>query len=116
MLIPEESLPYFERMIYLPMVLTVLEHDRVKFEQLDVKLPRPYLNLIDGAIKAAQNDLKETKQYMRQHNNKITRDNNDGTTTSYTFYFKGYEHHRRYLNVRLRNRTEELLTVYLAKS
>jgi len=116
MLIPAESLPYFENMIYLPMVLTVFEQDRIKFVQLDVKLPRPYLNIIDGAIKAAQNDLKETKLYMRQHNYKIVRDSVDSTVTVYTFFFKGYEHQRRYLNVRLRNRCEELIEMYLAKA
>lgn len=116
MLIPEESLPYFESMIYIPMIITVLEQDRTIVERSDFKLKRPYLELIERAIKEALKDLKDTKAYMRQHGYKIERDNNDGTTTSYTFYYGGYSQVRRYLNVRLRNRTEELLSVYLAKA
>ena len=116
MLMPAESLPYFERMIYLPMVITVLERDRANVEHNGFKLYRPYLALIEGAIKVAQRDLKETKLHMRQNGWKIIRGESDDSTTTYTFYYSGYEQTRRYLNVRLRNRTEELLEVYLAKA
>ena len=40
---------------------------------------------------------------------------NDGTFTEYEFIHEGYSDKRRYLNVRLRNRTEELLGEYLMK-
>ena len=36
--------------------------------------------------------------------------------TEYIFISGGYEDHRRYLNVRLRNRTEELLDLYFTRS
>lgn len=42
-LIPEEAIPYFENMIYLPMVLTILEKDRTIFEKAPFKLKRPYI-------------------------------------------------------------------------
>lgn len=115
MLILERSLPYFEKMIYLPMLITVLEQDRSTVELSDFKLNRPYIALIDTAIKAVLRDLKETKLYMRENGLRIERGTRDETTTEYTFYFGGYEQNRRYLNVRLRNRTEELLELYLLK-
>ncbi|PZX04897.1 hypothetical protein C7437_103148 [Psychrobacillus insolitus] len=34
--------------------------------------------------------------------------------TEYVFFHGGYEEHRRYLNVRLRNRVKELLSIYFA--
>jgi len=37
-LIPAESLPYFENMIYLPIILTLLERDCVAFESEDYKI------------------------------------------------------------------------------
>lgn len=116
MLIPAEHLPHFERSIYLPLVLKVLELDRQTVETSAFKLQRPYIKLIDAAIKAVQTDLKETKAYMRENSLKITRDNNDATTTDYTFFYGGYSQLRRYLNVRLRNRTEEQLEMYLMKT
>ncbi len=113
-LIPAESLPYFEKMIYLPMVMTILERDREIVEKGPFKLKRPYVAIIDQAVKEAQRELKHTKLYLRQHNMKVIRGNRDDTFTEYVFFYGGYEEHRRYLNVRLRNRVEELLEVYLS--
>ena len=112
-LIPAESLPYFESMIYLPMVIIILERDREEFEKGAFKLKRPYTNIIEQSIKAVQKDLKETKLYLRKNNMKIIKRKRDETCTEYTFFYGGYEQHRRYLNVRLRNRVEELLEMYL---
>jgi len=113
MLIPSESMPYFEKIIYLPMVIIVLERNREMFEKGEIKLSKPYLNITDRAIKLVQADLKHTKQYMREHDLRILKGPNDNTTTNYIFFHGGYESNRRYLNVRLRNRTEELLEMYL---
>jgi hypothetical protein len=112
-LIPEDSLPYFEKMIYLPMIIIILEQDRVAIEKGPFKLNRPYINIIEQSLKSVQSDLKDTKLYMRQSNLKLIKDNRDDACTEYTFFHGGYEEHRRYLNVRLRNRTEELLEIYL---
>lgn len=113
-LIPVESLTYFENMIYLPMVLVILERDRAAFESGSFKLKRPYVKIVDEAIKIARTELKETTIYLRRNNMKVIRGKSDDTFTEYVFYYGGYEEHRRYLNVRLRNRTEELLTLYFA--
>ena len=115
-MIPAESLPHFEMMIYLPMVIIVLEKNRLSFEQGDFKLSRPYINLTESAIKLVQEDLKKAKLYMRENNLKLLKGEVDQTTTTYTFFHGGYESNRKYLNVRLRNRTEELLEMYLMKA
>jgi hypothetical protein len=113
-LIPAEALPYFENMIYLPMLLIILARDRDSFEKGPFKLKGPYVKLVDEAAKAANAELKETKIYLRRHNMKVIRSKTDNTFTEYVFIHGGYEDHRRYLNVRLRNRTEELLGIYFA--
>ncbi len=113
-LIPPEALPYFENMIYLPMLLTILERDRESVEKGPFKLKGPYVKLIDEAAKVARVELKETTIYLRRHNMKVVRSKTDNTFTEYVFTHEGYEDHRRYLNVRLRNRTEELLGIYFA--
>ena len=113
-LIPVEALPYFENMIYLPMILIILERDRATIEKSPFKLKRPYVRVVDEALKFAQAELKETNIYLRRNNMKVIRGKTDETFTEYVFIYGGYEDHRRYLNVRLRNRTEELLSVYFA--
>lgn len=115
-LIPPEALPYFENMIYLPMLLIILEKDRESFERGPFKLKGPYVKLVDEAAKIARAELKVTTVYLQRRNMKVIRNKTDSTFTEYVFMHGGYEDHRRYLNVRLRNRTEELLAIYIAMS
>lgn len=115
MLIPSDALPHFENEIYLPMVLTILAKDRQIIEKGNFKLSAPYLKLIDRAIEAVQKEMKETSDYLRSNKMKLVRGTMDDTFTSYTFLFSGREESRRYLNVRLKNRTEELIELYLMK-
>jgi len=114
-LIPKEALPYFENKIYLPMILIVLERDRKVFENGSFKLKRPYAQIVDEVVQSVQKELKETTIYLQRNNMKVIRGKTDDTFTEYAFIYGGYEDHRRYLNVRLRNRTEELLTLYFSK-
>ncbi|MBB4823580.1 hypothetical protein HNO89_000800 [Sporosarcina luteola] len=113
-LIPAKALPHFENMIYLPMLLTILERDRQTIEKGPFKLKGPYLKMIESALLCIQSELKDTSMYLRRHNMKVIRNKMDDTFTEYIFMNGGYEDHRRYLNVRLRNRTEELLQFYIS--
>lgn len=112
-LIPGEALPHFENAIYLPMLMTILARDRTIVERSPFKFPAPYLRLIDAAIDAVQRDNKITADYMRANKLRLERGTVGDTFTSYIFYHGGYTDERRYLNVRLRNRTAELLELYL---
>lgn len=114
-LIPAKALPYFENMIYLPMLLIVLQRDRELLEKGPFKLKGPYLKIIDATMTQVQSELQETKFYLRRHDMKVIRKDRDSMFTEYIFINGGYEDHRRYLNVRLRNRTEELLESYFTR-
>lgn len=115
MLIPTEALEYFNDAIYYPMLLIVLERDKLAIEVGDFKFRGPYLKIIERAEKLVRDDFKETNNYFKQHKMKLNKLGNDGTFTEYEFFYGNYEQKRRYLNVRLRNRTEELLEHYLMK-
>lgn len=114
-LLSDESLRHFENAIYLPMLLTILSRDRAVIERSPFKFHAPYLRLIDAAIDAVQRDNKVTADYMRVNKLRLERGEVSDTFTSYIFYSGGYSDERRYLNVRLRNRCEELLEVYLRR-
>lgn len=113
-LISQEEIVYFEKAMYLPMLLIILERDREIFEKSPFKLRAPYIELVDKAIREVQKELKETNIHMRKQHMKMLKGTGDDTFTEYVFYHGGYEDHRRYLNLRLRNRVEELLRLYLA--
>lgn len=112
-LISQQDMDQFENMIYLPMVLSVFNKDRKLVDEGGFKLKGPYQDLIDQAIKCAEKDLMETRAYLRDRKLRLSQGNRDEFATEYTFYHDGYEDVRRYMNVRLRNRTEELIRVYL---
>ncbi len=115
-LIPSEALPHFEKMIYLPMIVQILERDRETIEISPFKLKGPYINIVENALKTVRAELKETNNYARRNNMKLIKMGKDGTFTEYKLIHKGHEDVRRYLNVRLRNRTGELISVYFAKA
>ncbi|GKV69373.1 hypothetical protein NCCP2716_18710 [Sporosarcina sp. NCCP-2716] len=109
----KEEIANLEKMIYLPMLLTVLERDRLTIEQGNFKLKKPYLAIVEGAAQKVHRDLGNTAAYLKMHRMSVVRGKMDDIFTEYTFLHDSTEDRRRYLNVRLRNRTEELLTRYL---
>lgn len=104
-----------EDAIYLPMVLTVLERDRLIFEKAPFKIKEPYLNLVADTIKVVQKDLKITKDKMRKGNMKVEQINHDEAFTMYQFFYKGYDEQHNYFNPRIRNKVQGLLEFYLYK-
>ena len=113
-LIPTEALPKFENAIYFPMMITILEKDLETIKSGPFKLKRPYTKLIEETLNTVRAESKQTNIYLVRNNMKVIKEQNDGTFTKYVFMYGGYEEHRNYLNVRLRNRTEELISVYFA--
>ncbi|MBD7984390.1 hypothetical protein H9649_07355 [Sporosarcina sp. Sa2YVA2] len=100
-------------MIYLPMLLTILSNDREIVENGSYKIKGPYLKLIDQAIDRVQIEIKTTQDYMRSNKLKLIKGKTEDTFTTYIFVYHGREDQRRYLNARLKNRTEELLEYFL---
>ncbi|MDQ0268677.1 hypothetical protein J2S17_000546 [Cytobacillus purgationiresistens] len=50
--IPETDRDILEQAMYLPMVIIILEKDRLIIEKAPFKLSQPYLNLMEETIKA----------------------------------------------------------------
>ncbi|MBM7585863.1 asparagine synthetase B (glutamine-hydrolyzing) [Bacillus pakistanensis] len=64
--IPEHDREMIETAMYLPMVLKILERDMEIFQKGQYKLRRPYLELIEEAMKSVQRDLKMAKEHLRK--------------------------------------------------
>ncbi|PPA72380.1 hypothetical protein [Jeotgalibacillus proteolyticus] len=111
--IPAEDRDKLENAFYLPMLLTVLERDRLIIEKSPFKLKKPYLELIEETMKAVQRDLSAIKRYMRERGLKVVKLDSDEAFTLYLFVYNGYEEKHNYFNPRLRNHAENLLRFYL---
>ena len=109
-LMPAEIIPKFEKMIYLPMIIKVLERDRGTIEISSFKLKGPYIQIVESALSLARVELKDLNIDARNKKLQLIRKKKDDTFTEYAF-----EDIRRYLNIRLRNRTEELISIYFEK-
>lgn len=115
-LISRAEMLVFEKRVQLPMVLLVLERDREWIQKSSLKLKAPYVELLDQAISQVKGDLAETTDRMRHNGMKVRRGVKDDNFSEYIFCHGGYEDHRRYLNIRLKNAVEDLLRVYLSSA
>lgn len=113
--IPEKDRDILEQAMYLPMLLTILERDRIIFDKAGFKLKEPYLQLIEETIKAVQNDLKEAKFAMSKGQMKVEQVARDEAFTMFLFIYKGFEEQHNYFIPRIRNKVQELLEFYLFK-
>lgn len=111
--IPGEDRDRLENAFYLPMVLKILERDQIVIEKSGVKLPRPYIELIEETMIAVQRELATLKKYMRDHDMKVVKLKSDEAFTMYLFVYQGYEEQHNYFNPRLRNHVENLMRYYL---
>ncbi|MDF1510838.1 peptidoglycan recognition protein [Bacillus phage vB_Bacillus_1020A] len=114
-MLKEDDHKIIEQSILLPMLLTILERDRMIFEQLPVKLKPPYLNLIEKTMKVVQKDLKDVKLKMKKGNMKAYEISRDSGFTGYMFVCRGFEEQHNYFNLNIRNKIEILLEHYLNK-
>ena len=113
--IPTHDRDIIEQEIYLPMLIKLLERDRLIIEKAPLKFNKPYLELVENAIRTVQKDLKIARDHLRKQNIKVSEIKRDSDFTMYSFIYNGYEEFHNYFNPRLRNRCMELLRFYLAK-
>lgn len=108
-----DTIVQFERMIYLPMLLTILELDAKSLKSAAVKFTSPYQSVIKMAVNSVHRDLTATHLYFKENRLRLVNDGNDGMFTSYIMFDGNNQYRRKYMNYRLRNRSEELLGLYL---
>lgn len=109
----DENVEQFEHMIYLPMLLTILDRDVKHIDAMSVKFKAPYLAVVKRATDNIHKDLKDIHQYFNRNKMRLNNEGNDGDFATYLFSVGPERYQRRYMNLRLRNRSEELLEIYL---
>jgi hypothetical protein len=113
--IPTHDRDMIEKVIYLPMLLTLLNKDMTIIKKSPFKIKKPYEELIEETMNIIHKDLQQVRRYLHHNNIKVERLKSDDAFTMYIFFYKGYEEQHNYFNPRLRNKVEELLRFYLKK-
>lgn len=114
--ITKDAYIHFERKIYLPLLIIVLEKDIASIEKLPFKFRRVYLNLLENRLKQMRLDLKESTNYLVRHNMRLVRDKPGLESTKYTLISAGYEEHLTFANDEMKKTSEEMLSSYLMES
>lgn len=106
-----EAKRYFERKVYLPMLIKILERDIQLIRSLPFKLNRPYIALADEALKRVRTDLKATDIHLVRHNMRLVGDKNE-----YILIYSGVEERWTLTSEQMRSKCEELLRHYLVNT
>ncbi|MGM9927222.1 MAG: hypothetical protein ACI35P_04660 [Bacillus sp. (in: firmicutes)] len=113
--IPEKDYDMIELVIYLPMVLTVLNHDLSIIENGHFKLKKPYIEWIQTSMNIIQQELSDIRHILRKENITVSQVKRDEAFTLFLFRHKGHEEYHNYFNPRIRNKVEELMKYYLCE-
>lgn len=108
-----EDLIYFENQLYLPMLIKVLEKDIDQINNQPLKLKRPYIKIVESAIEMIHKDLKASEMYLLRNSMKVFKKESSSDSTTYVFQSRGVEDHRKFLNLEIKDKCEELLGAYL---
>ncbi|MEK4085093.1 hypothetical protein [Psychrobacillus sp. FSL K6-1415] len=113
--ISKDDYRYYEMKAYLPMLITILERDLVTIAKLPIKLKRPYITIMESALKRIRADLKATNVYLLRRNMRLVIEKSTKESTTYVFISTGYEERHTFTSEELRNKCEELMTEFLTK-
>ena len=110
--ITEDAIVYFEKKIYLPMLIKVLQMDLELFHKFPVKLNRPYIKKVEHTLQTIKQDIKIVDIYMTRNSMKVVRAHFDKLVSNYLFMHRGVEVRKEYTNAELQEKCEELLLKY----
>ncbi|MCM3712532.1 hypothetical protein [Halalkalibacter oceani] len=97
--------------IFLPLTRTVLERDRQKIEQARLKIPFPYMQMIDAAIAKITLDLRNLRREARRSGLTIYKEEQ-----SYLVVWRGYRSEVRYTPDAMRRHVTDMMSDYLKRT
>ncbi|MNW45656.1 hypothetical protein D3C74_229270 [compost metagenome] len=86
-----EDMSYVKMYILLPLILTAFERDK-KVAEVSFKTPRPYVSLIDAAIKKVEIDLKEVRRKFRLQGIKVYEETRTEIGIDARYLCRGYHY------------------------
>ncbi|MDQ0220714.1 hypothetical protein ELQ35_01990 [Peribacillus cavernae] len=99
--------------VFLPIVLKVLEKDRLVIEKAKFTFRLSYLQLLEQTIAAVHKDIRKTKEHMWETGMKIEEEKLDDGTSRHVFIHKGQRESHTYPAITIRNNVYDLLDYYL---
>ncbi|MFK3960518.1 hypothetical protein [Guptibacillus hwajinpoensis] len=98
--------------LLLPYMKRVLEIDTKWVNHSKMKLPRPYLELIQAAITLASSDLKWAKAMLHDRGIRVYIEDTKEDVVICKVYCRGYNQTYRYSSIQIRNQVERRILAY----
>ncbi len=98
--------------LLLPYLKRVLEIDTKWVNHSKMKLPRPYLELIQAAITLASSDLKWAKAMLHDRGIRVYIEDTKEDVVICKVYCRGYNQTYRYSSIQIRNQVERRILAY----
>ena len=110
--IQDRDLVHLENTLYLPMVIKVLEKDIERINELPFKFNRPYLKIVEDALKKVKQDLKAAEVYLTRNHMRMERVEFNHEYSIYMYGSGGIEERHRILNKQIKLKCEEIIHSY----
>lgn len=94
--------------IFLPLARTVFEQDRQKIGQANLKIPFPYMQMIDAAIKGITVDLRNLRREARRSGLTVYKEEQ-----GYLVVWRGYRNEVSYTPDAMRRHVADVMCSYL---
>lgn len=91
MRIESKDVEILREFILLSILLSVFEKDKKIIQQSSIKIPSPYLDVIEKAMKRVLKSLTVLKQEMKKRGLKITRTVGSDFSLRYEYLCRGYQ-------------------------
>ncbi|WP_433946988.1 hypothetical protein [Paenibacillus sp. SN-8-1] len=108
---PEDT-DYVKLYLILPLILTAFERDK-RIAEATFKTPRPYIELINEAIKRVETDIKEIRRMMRTLGIKVYEEQLTAKGIEAKYLCRGYQHNFSMLTNFLAAESSVLMEKYL---
>lgn len=89
--ITNEEASYVKLYLILPLILSAFERDKRIAEKV-FKTPKPYVSLMENAIKQVEGELREVKRKFRLHGIKVYEEQRTDLRIEAKYLCRGYHH------------------------
>ncbi len=98
--------------LLLPFLKRVLEIDTKWITHSNMKLPRPYLELLRSVHALATSDLKQAKAFLHEQKIRVYIEDTKEDIVICQVYCRGYNKTYRYTSIQVRNQVERRIAAY----
>ncbi|WP_240548231.1 hypothetical protein [Paenibacillus lignilyticus] len=113
--VPQQILIMVRDSVLLPIMMTVVENNRLEIERSNHSLKTLYSAAANTLLNAIHADLAGIRKELREHHIKVIEEERVDDAAHYKFYYRGYEHKFALMRFLVRSEISTRLGKYIAQ-